>query len=173
MATATPPGEGPLVPGRPVTVSLFHHGEPPHLTYPATVLADDGAHVVVRARWAEPSERDVGYIRFERDDVWKEHYWRDRWYAIKEIRNGGGELKGWYCDVARPVTVEADQLRSEDLYLDLFVSADARTLLRLDEDEFAASPLIERDPHAAAAAKRALDELENIARDGFRDITAH
>jgi predicted RNA-binding protein associated with RNAse of E/G family len=157
-------------PGATITVSLVK-GQSPLLVYPATLLFDDGCHIIVRAMWAEPAERDVGYVRFQHGDEWTEHYWRDRWYAVKEVRGISGAAKGWYCDVTRPVRVEGDELRSEDLYLDLWVSADLATVLRLDEDEFLASGLAERDPEAAAAAYRALDELERLGRDGFRAIS--
>jgi predicted RNA-binding protein associated with RNAse of E/G family len=163
-------GAGLLEPGREVTVALLHEGEVPRLSYPATVLSDDGAHVVVRARWAGDSDRDVGYALFEQGDVWTEHYWRDRWYAVKEIRHSSGALKGWYCDVTRPAAVDDRVLRSEDLYLDLFVSADRATVLRLDEDEFLASGLPERDPATAESARAALDELERHARAGLPGI---
>jgi hypothetical protein len=150
-----------------VTVCLFHGDETPYLTYRATTLFDDGDHIVVRALWAEPAERDVGYVSFQHQDVWTEHYWRSRWYAIKEIRDTAGRRKGWYCDVARPARVEGDQLFSEDLYLDLWVSADRTSVLRLDEDEFTESGLRQRDPEAARAAERALDELELLSAQGF------
>lgn len=159
-----------LQPGRTITVSLLHEGQVPRLSYPATVLGDDGTHVVVRATWAGAADRDAGYVTFERGDVWTEHYWRDRWYAVKEIRHSSGELKGWYCDVTRPATVDGDVLRSEDLYLDVFVSGDGSTLLRLDEDEFLDSGLPERDPDTAASARRAFEELERLAREGFPQI---
>lgn len=152
-----------------VTVRLLR-GDAPFLIYQAAVLFDDGNHIVVRARWAEPLERDVGYVRFEPDDVWTEHYWRDRWYAIKEVSHSSGAVKGWYCDVTRPATVCAGQLDSEDLYLDLWVSGDFSMSVRLDEDELIGSGLIEADPGTADAARRALDELERLARDSFRPI---
>jgi predicted RNA-binding protein associated with RNAse of E/G family len=79
-------------------------------------------------------------------------------------------LKGWYCDVARPVRVRDGLLASEDLDLDLWVSADRRTVLRLDQDDFDASGLAERDPDAVREALRAFDELERLARDGFTEI---
>jgi hypothetical protein len=138
--------------------------------YPATVMADDGVHIVVRGPWAEPEARDLGFVRFEPGDVFTEHYWRDRWYSIKEVRDARGGLKGWYCDVARPVTLEGDHLSSKDLELDLWVSADLRTVLRLDEDELARSGLTEADPTAAAEARLALDELERLAADGFSGV---
>lgn len=78
-----------------------------------------------------------------------------------------GTLKGWYCDVTRPAARDGDALLVEDLDLDLWCSADGATVLRLDEDEFEASALRTTDPAAAAAALRALAELESLARGGL------
>lgn len=65
------------------------------------------------------------------------------------------------------------ELVVEDLDLDLWRSADGGDVRRLDEDEFAASGLAERDPEAASAAVSALDELERLARaDGFGELLA-
>ncbi|MEV3873639.1 DUF402 domain-containing protein [Streptomyces sp. NPDC049906] len=134
------------------------------IRYPAEVLADDGDRVSVRAPWAAPGVRDFGFVRFEPGDVFTEHYWRSRWYAVKEVRTGAGVLKGWYCDVTRPVVVRAGELVVTDLDLDLWVSADRTVVLRLDEDEFAASGLVESDPVAARRAVAALDLLDRLAR---------
>jgi SAM-dependent methyltransferase len=136
------------------------------------VVADDGSHIVVRAPWAEPEARDLGFVRFEPGDVFTEHYWRERWYSVKEVRTAAGVEKGWYCDVARPVLVEDGLLVSEDLDLDLWVSADGGTVLRLDEDEYAAGGLAESDPAAATHARAALAELERLAHGGFAGIDA-
>src|SRR6266704_5388018 len=160
---------GRLAPGSPVTVSLVKpRGD--NVEYPAVVLVDDGNHVVGRGLWSFDSARDLGFVRFEPGDVFTEHYWRDRWDSVKEVRGAGGALKGWYCDVARPVRTRQGLLISEDLDLDLWASADGRTILRLDEDDFAASGLAERDPAAAAQARHALDELERLAHDRFSGI---
>ncbi|MER7200022.1 DUF402 domain-containing protein [Streptomyces sp. CB01635] len=143
------------------------------IRYPADVVRDDGTRVTVTAAWASPGVRDFGFVQFGPGDVFTEHYWRDRWYAVKEVRTGGGTFKGWYCDVTRPAVREGGELRVEDLDLDLWVSADGSDVLRLDEDEFAESGLAERDPHAAAAAVRALDDLELLARtEGFGRLLA-
>ena len=58
------------------------------------------------------------------------------------------------------------ELLVEDLDLDLWVSADGSSVLRLDEDEFEESGLAARDPAAADAARQALDELERLALAG-------
>jgi hypothetical protein len=158
-----------LAPGSQVRVRLAksHHAD---LEYGVVVILDDGIHIIVRGPWAEPEARDVGFVRFEPGDVFTEHYWRDRWYSIKEVRSHTGALKGWYCDVARPVRVEEGQLTSDDLDLDLWVSADGRSVLRLDEDEFEASGLAETDPVVARHARDALAELERLAQGGFAEV---
>ncbi|MDG9718124.1 DUF402 domain-containing protein [Streptomyces sp. DH24] len=143
------------------------------IRYPAELLSDDGTRVAVRAPWAGDAVRDFGFVRFEAGDVFTEYYWRDRWYSVKEVRDAGGGLKGWYCDITRPAVLTGGELVVEDLDLDLWRSADGTDVRRLDEDEFAASGLAERDPGAAARAMAALDELENLARGGgFEALTA-
>jgi hypothetical protein len=154
-----------LSPGDHATVRLVKAGRE-KVRYDALVLSDDGVRVTVTAPWSLPGVRDFGFVRFEPGDVFTEHYWRDRWYAVKEVRGAGGALKGWYCDVARPVRVACGDLVSEDLDLDLWLSADGTDVRRLDEDEFAGSGLAERDPAAARHAAGALDELEALARRG-------
>jgi hypothetical protein len=143
------------------------------IRYPAELLRDDGVRVSVRAPWAGEGVRDFGFVRFEPGDVFTEHYWRDRWYSVKEVRAGDGTLKGWYCDITRPATLSGTDLVVEDLDLDLWRSADGTDVRRLDEDEFAESGLARTDPRAAAAALAALDELESLAREGdFEALTA-
>ncbi|MEW2072746.1 DUF402 domain-containing protein [Streptomyces sp. NPDC013433] len=136
------------------------------IRYPAELLADDGTRVTVRAPWAGDGVRDFGFVRFEPGDVFTEHYWRDRWYSVKEVRTADGTLKGHYCDITRPAELSGGRLVVEDLDLDLWVSADGTDVRRLDEDEFAASGLLTTDPEAAAAAVAALDELDTRAREG-------
>ncbi|GAB7107359.1 DUF402 domain-containing protein [Streptomyces phaeofaciens JCM 4814] len=149
-------------PGNPVDVVLVKGGRT-KIRYAAELLSDDGTRIAVRAPWAGDGVRDFGFVRFEPGDVFTEYYWRDRWYSVKEVRDGTGALKGWYCDITRPATRSGAELVVEDLDLDLWRSADGTQVLRLDEDEFADSGLAERDPGAAAAAVSALDTLEALA----------
>ncbi|MGW7100770.1 DUF402 domain-containing protein [Streptomyces sp. NPDC054838] len=146
-----------------LTVALVKAGRT-KIRYPAVLLTDTGDRLSVRAPWAAEDVRDFGFVRFEPGDVFTEHFWRSRWYAVKEVRTADGHLKGWYCDVTRPAVVGDGEIVVEDLDLDLWVSGDGSSVLRLDEDEFAASGLAERDPEAAARAVRALDSLEAQAR---------
>ncbi|OEJ31331.1 DUF402 domain-containing protein [Streptomyces subrutilus] len=146
-----------------LTVVLTKAGRT-RIRYPAARVADDGDRISVRAPWAAEGVRDFGFVRFEPGDVFVEHFWRTRWYAVKEVWSGDGVLKGWYCDVTRPALVRSGEILVEDLDLDLWVSADGSSVLRLDEDEFAESGLTTSDPEAAAQAIRALDALDDQAR---------
>ena len=136
------------------------------IRYTAELIADDGTRIAVRAPWAGDGVRDFGFVRFEPGNVFTEYYWRDRWYAVKEVRDARGGLKGWYCDITRPAVRSGRELVVEDLDLDLWRSADGTAVVRLDEDEFADSGLPTTDPEAAAAALAALDELEVLAKEG-------
>ncbi|WP_228991462.1 DUF402 domain-containing protein [Streptomyces sp. DH8] len=160
---SAPSPEPPAAGTRRWTVVLTKAGRV-KIRYPAEPVRDDGVRVTVRAPWAAPGARDFGFVRFEPGDVFTEHYWRDRWFAVKEVRGGDGALKGWYCDITRPAVTADGVLTVEDLDLDLWVSADGNAVLRLDEDEFEESGLAGRDPAAAGAAVAALDELEQLAR---------
>ncbi|MFJ8015287.1 DUF402 domain-containing protein [Streptomyces sp. NPDC096339] len=146
-----------------LTVALVKAGRV-KIRYPAAQVADDGDRISVRAPWAAEGVRDFGFVRFEPGDVFVEHFWRTRWYAVKEVWTGDGVLKGWYCDVTRPAVLREGVITVEDLDLDLWVSADGSSVLRLDEDEFAESGLATTDPEAAAQAVRALDALDEQAR---------
>jgi hypothetical protein len=152
-------------PARRLDVVLVKAGRT-KIRYAAELLSDDGTRLAVRAPWAGDGVRDFGFVRFERGDVFTEYYWRDRWYAVKEVRDSVGRLKGWYCDITRPAALSGTELVVEDLDLDLWVSADGSDVRRLDEDEFEESGLAGSDPAAAAAAVAALDELEGLARAG-------
>ncbi|WP_282701547.1 DUF402 domain-containing protein [Streptomyces sp. CC219B] len=157
----------------PVVEVVLLKGGRTKIRYPAELLADDGTRVTVRAPWAGEGVRDFGFVRFEPGDVFVEYYWRDRWYAVKEVRAGDGTLKGWYCDITRPATLSGTELVVEDLDLDLWRSADGTDVRRLDEDEFEESNLLETDPEAASAAMTALDTLENLAlHNAFETLLA-
>ncbi|MFF5636446.1 DUF402 domain-containing protein [Streptomyces sp. NPDC012825] len=155
--------------GRSVEVTLTKAGRT-KIRYPAEVLVEEPGRLSVRAPWAAEGVRDFGFVRFEPGDVFVEHYWRDRWFTVKEVRSADGALKGWYCDVTRPPVLGGSGVLVEDLDLDLWVSADGSEVLRLDEDEFAASGLAASDPEAADRAVAALDELEALGRAGLVDL---
>jgi predicted RNA-binding protein associated with RNAse of E/G family len=156
-----------LAQGATVRVTQVKH-ERRGAEYPARVVHTDGTHVTVAAVWTERVERE--HFSFEPGDRSIEHYWTDRWYSIWQVHAADGRLKGWYCNVARPARVDRTTLVSEDLELDLWVPQPPGAPIRLDEDEFTASGLPERDHAAAANAMRALDELEALSHGQLQAI---
>jgi len=157
-----------LAVGDAVEVRQVKH-ERPGVEYRAEVVFCDERHLIVVATWVQTV--DIGYVVFEEGDRSIEHYWTDQWYAIWEVHGRFG-LKGWYCNVARPIHVDGLAVTSIDLELDLWVSADSRTIVRLDEDEFEASGLADRDPDAAHHARAALDHLERVAHQGIDKLAS-
>lgn len=143
--------------------------EKPHkntvVTYHGELVQEAPGYRLIHARWERPL-LDLGYMTFATGDHFYEHYYTKRWYAVFEIRDMNGILKGWYCNVTRPARFEPETIRSEDLDLDLFVSPDRTRLLRLDIDEFEARSLACSDPATYAAAYAALEELEQLAQAG-------
>ena len=94
----------------------------------------------------------------KRGDRFVETYYSNRWYNIFEIHDRDDDaLKGWYCNITRPAKFSDGRVEYEDLFLDLWVSADgAQTVL--DEDEFLAADLDEETRRAANAALTELQE---------------
>jgi uncharacterized protein len=90
-------------------------------------------------------------------DRFLETYYLDRWYNFFEIHDrDDGRLKGWYCNICKPVVMESEEILSYvDLALDLWVAPDG-TQTVLDEDEFAALSL---DSRTQYRARKALEEL--------------
>lgn len=107
----------------------------------------------------ELADRDLGYMQLRRGDRFREWFYFGRWYNIFRVGDArSGALKGWYCNITRPPSLDGEQIGADDLCLDLFVYPDGRALL-LDEDEFA-QLAIDRDERAAAW--RAVAELRRM-----------
>lgn len=148
-----------------VTVRLLKPEKRHTVTYQAEVMQMTPEYALVRARWDRP-RLDLGYVIFETGDIFLEHFYASRWYNVFELHSATGALKGWYCNVTRPAIINPEAIISEDLDLDLFVSARRDCLLRLDVEEFEARGLAQRDPQTYVAAHAALEELERLARAG-------
>jgi predicted RNA-binding protein associated with RNAse of E/G family len=148
-----------------ITVHLYKPGKNTTITYEGELIERADGHMQILAYWNRPTT-DLGYVVFAPGDRFYEHYYADRWYNIFEIRNPAGQLKGWYCNVTCPAQFDGDTIVSEDLELDLFVSPDRATILRLDIDEFEARDFARAEPATYTAALAALDELEQLARAG-------
>lgn len=95
----------------------------------------------------------------KRGDRFVETYYTNRGYNIFEIFDrDDGALKGFYCNIARPAKFTDGRVEYEDLFLDLWISANgAQTVL--DEDEFLAADL---DEETRRFAREALAELQTM-----------
>lgn len=133
--------------------------------YEAEVLYRDNACVLLLATWSA-GRVDLGYMSFEDGDQLYEYFYADRWYNIYDVRDAAGERKGWYCNLTRPARLERDAIVSEDLEIDVFVSADRQTILTLDEDEYRARGIEQNEPDSHAAVLAALAEIWALAARG-------
>jgi hypothetical protein len=138
-----------------VTVHKLDHMGRQVIAYPGQVLQRGPCTIVLRTEWNR-KPMDLGFVLLEPDDRWTEYFYADKWYNVFEIRAGDGRLKGWYCNIARPTRISADEVKAEDLALDLWVTP-AGEMQVLDEDEFAALPL---SPTERGTARQALAELQ-------------
>jgi hypothetical protein len=105
----------------------------------------------------------VGELRIVAGDRFVETFYSDRWYNVFEIHDGQtDELKGWYCNLARPARLDGRDLSQEDLALDLVVYSDGRMEVH-DRAEFEALELSKEERSSVEAG---LLELKALARAG-------
>ena len=142
-----------------ITIHKLNHESEETFSYPGRVLARDQRSVTVEAFFGrEPME--LGYVTLKPGDRFVEHFYSDRWYNVFKIYDAeDGQLKGWYCNITRPAAIAENSIRAEDLALDYFVQPAGREFI-LDEEEFAALPLL---PEEVTAARAALLELQTLA----------
>lgn len=148
-------------------IRLIKPGKSATITYEGDLLARDQSWVAVRATWSRGTV-DLGLLRFAPGDVLIEHFYTDRWYNIFQLHAADGALKGWYCNVTRPAVIAEDYVESEDLELDLLVSADRAQTRLDDEDEFLARDF---DPETVALARRAVAELQAMVGRGEKPFS--
>jgi predicted RNA-binding protein associated with RNAse of E/G family len=133
-----------------VTVRKLDYSGRQITAYAGEVLQRTDDSVALRTTWTRPPF-DLGYVILETGGLWTEWFFIGQWYNIFEICTNDGRLQGWYCNIARPPRITAEEVAAEDLALDLWVAADG-TMQVLDEDEFAALPLSAEEREAAQDA---------------------
>ncbi len=148
------------------TVKLLKPGKGTEITYQGFELLREPNHLLIHARW-DRDTLELGYVTFETGDHFYEHYYTDKWFNIFEIRSESGRLKGWYCNVTKPARVEDRTVYSEDLELDLFVSADRRHVVTLDKEEFEEREFSQEVREAALNGLEALREMARLATPPF------
>ena len=97
----------------------------------------------------------------------RNHFWSDCWYNVMRCdRPRGGGLDHWYCNVTTPALFDGETVSYIDLDLDVRVAPDGEAHV-LDEDEFLEnSGRMGYAPDVIENARRAVDELRELARTG-------
>jgi len=144
-------------------VALYHArtGDQPRFSYPVRVLRWRPCHVIVSGVFG-PEVAGRSPI-FRPGDVTAEFFWRARWWnAIAGYDATSGDLRGYYCNIARPPqwrTEPEPTVAYTDLDLDLVIFPDGRGELH-DEDEFVDyAARYHYSPHTVERARRTVDEL--------------
>ena len=106
----------------------------------------------------ERDGRDLGYVVFEKGDVFYEYYYFDRWYNVFQVYSATGTLKGWYCNVTKPAQVRRRRADVRGPGAGPLGQRRPRYLV-LDEDEFAELEATAYSPEDVLAARSALTEL--------------
>ena len=130
-------------------------------SYEGMVVANDEHGLTLRAHWTQGT-CDVGLFALADGDIFLETYYFHRWWNAFEVRSAAGRLRGWYCNIARPPRLVGRDLYWDDLALDLII-VPAGQVQVVDDDEFRALRLDEREPEAYAQALQALAEVQALA----------
>ncbi|HEX2995406.1 MAG TPA: DUF402 domain-containing protein [Anaerolineales bacterium] len=130
--------------------------------YEADLVSRDETTVKLEALF-DRADMPLVDVVFKMGDRFVEYYYTDRWYNIFVIHDrADGRIKGWYCNVGKPVEVKDGVVSYVDLALDLWVSASGKQTV-LDEDEFEALAL---NDELRAGALRGLAELQQLFLNG-------
>ncbi|MBM3136967.1 MAG: DUF402 domain-containing protein [Chloroflexi bacterium] len=126
--------------------------------YPGEVLQRTDRGLIAEA-FFNRTDLEFNGLLLKKNDRFLELYLHDKWFNIYEIFDRDtDELKGWYCNITRPIRQEAGNLYYDDLALDLLVFPNGHRMV-LDEDEFM---LMELSDVERQGARDGLKELEDL-----------
>ncbi len=145
-------------------ITVYKHDEKGRevWSYPASLLKRGENCLQVEA-YFDRDYVDLGPAVLERGDRFVETFYSDRWYNVFSVYSvADGSHKGWYCNVTRPAHIDDHSVRSDDLALDVWVTAQGDVTV-MDEDEFAELELPDSERRRA---RRALQEIVTLAGEG-------
>ena len=117
-----------------ITVRACKYDGVQHRQWPATILRQEGALVVLDARFEEEIQHDfLGTIALGTTSL--EYYWLDRWYNVFRFSDPCGTLRNYYCNINIPPTFDGQVLSYIDLDIDILVDTDCSYRV-LDLEEF-------------------------------------
>ncbi len=152
-----------------ITIEKYDYSGQFVLSYTGEVLERGESWLCLRAVF-EREDINLGFVTFRKGDVFIEWFFSDRWYNIFEIHDlDSGRIKGWYCNVTRPATIEETRIAADDLELDVFVMPNG-TIILLDEQEFSALDLPADERMAALWAIQSLRQQVAGQEGPFRAI---
>ena len=136
--------------------------------YQGQIVSQAGSQIVLQA-YFDREDRLFHGMPLCKGDRFLETYYTDRWYNIFEIHSRADDsLRGWYCNVSTPASLEGNVLSYHDLALDLLVFPDGRQIV-LDEDEFAELDL---SPQQREQALNALSELQASFEQMWKGVSS-
>lgn len=139
------------------------------LDYVGEVVSRGDDYVCIRAIF-QLKTRDYGYAVLKNGDVFTEWFYSNRWYNIFKIEDvDTKQLKGYYCNLTRPAIIAEDNVRAEDLALDLFVKPSGE-ILRLDDDEYEELDLPDSDRQQVENAVAQIREMVKRGQTPFEDL---
>jgi len=154
----------------PITVTKNNHRGEPVWQYQGSVIERGDNYVCLRA-YFDRQDADLGFVTFNRGDLFIEWFFSDRWYNIFQVHDGDSDtIKGWYCNITRPATITADTITADDLELDVWVTPKGALAL-LDEKEFSNLDLPADERIAALRAIETLRQDATERQGPFRAIT--
>ena len=152
-----------------ITVTKNNHRGEAVWQYQGSVIERGDSYVCLRA-YFDRQAADLGFVTFNRGDLFIEWFFSDRWYNIFQVHDGdSATIKGWYCNITRPAVIDADSLAADDLELDVWIMPNG-TLTLLDEKEFSDLDLPTDERMAALRAIQTLRQDADERRGPFHAI---
>lgn len=143
-----------------ITVRACKYDGSEHRTWPARVLRQEGALLVLDATFADEIRHDLlGTI--SRGTTSIEYYWLDRWYNIFRFAEPNGELRSYYCNINVPPAFDGRVLSYVDLDIDILVEPDSSYRI-VDVEDFERNAM--RYGYSAAVQKEARNALNELVK---------
>ncbi len=144
-----------------VEVQVYKYDGVLHRTWPAQLLRQEGALIVLDAKFPDEVVHDLlGTIASGTHSL--EYYWLDRWYNVFRFAHPDGKLRNYYCNVNVPPTFDGEILSYVDLDLDILVDPDFSYRI-LDAEDFERNAArYGYPPEVQTNARHAVTELVNL-----------
>jgi protein associated with RNAse G/E len=128
------------------------------LHYSGRLIGESETSLTLEASFEGKDEEFHG-LQLKRGDRLVEVFYSDRWYNVFAVHDADDDrLKGWYCNITRPATIQDGHVYADDLALDLVVLPDGSWHV-LDEEQFAELDISLRERQLALHAVTELQTL--------------